>query len=309
MIRNISLALIIFILNINFLKANSDIFISVKIDDEIITNYDIEKEIRYLKILNPNLEQLKQNKVFELAKNSLVNEIIKKKEIVKYIDLKEENNLVDNNLKNLITKLNYKSENQFKEILDRKKIYSIDQIRNKINIELFWNEIIFQKYNRQVKINKKDLIKKIDYLSNKIRKEYLLSEIIFSKKKEESLETIKNQIELSIKEIGFNNSANIYSISESSKLGGKIGWVSENSLSNIIIKKLSNLKVGEYTNLIQIANNYMILKIDEIKESKVKIDKQKELEKLIKIETNKQLNQFSRIYFMKSKINYTINEQ
>ena len=309
MIRNISLALIIFILNINFLKANSDIFISVKIDDEIITNYDIEKEIRYLKILNPNLEQLKQNKVFELAKKSLVNEIIKKKEITKYIDLKEENNLVDNNLKNLITRLNYKSEDQFKEILDRKKIYSIDQIRNKINIELFWNEIIFQKYNRQVKINEKDLIKKIDYLSNKLRKEYLLSEIIFSKKKEESLETIKNQIELSIKEIGFNNSANIYSISESSKLGGKIGWVSENSLSNIIIKKLSNLKVGEYTDLIQIANNYMILKIDEIKESKVKIDKQKELEKLIKIETNKQLNQFSRIYFMKSKINYTINEQ
>ena len=71
---------------------------------------------------------------------------------------------------------------------------------------------------------------------------------------------------------------------------------------------MNNLKVGEYTDLIQIANNYMILKIDEIKESKVKIDKQKELEKLIKIETNKQLNQFSRIYFMKSKINYNIDE-
>ena len=114
---------------------------------------------------------------------------------------------------------------------------------------------------------------------------------------------------MSIKEIGFNNSANIYSISESSKLGGKIGWVSENSLSDIIINKLNNLKVGEYTDLIKIGNNYMILQIDEIKESKVEIDKQKELKRLIKIETNKQLNQFSRIYFMKSKINYTINEQ
>lgn len=309
MIKNISLILIILFFNINLLNANSNIFISVKIDDEIITNYDVEKEIRYLKILNPNLDQLNQSKIYELAKNSLINEIVKKKEVLKYVDLKGENTLVDNNLKSLITRLNYKNEDHFKEILDKKEVYSIDQIKKKINIELFWNEVIFQKYNRQVKINEKNLLNKINNLSNKLRKEYLLSEIIFSKKKEESLETIKNQIELSIKEIGFNNSANIYSISESSKLGGKIGWVSENSLSDIIINKLNNLKVGEYTDLIKIGNNYMILQIDEIKESKVEIDKQKELKRLIKIETNKQLNQFSRIYFMKSKINYTINEQ
>ena len=105
-----------------------------------------------------------------------------------------------------------------------------------------------------------------------------------------------------------NNTANIYSISESSKFGGKLGWVKETSLSNIISDKLSALKEGENTDILQVGNNFLFLKIDEIKISQIEFDKKKELEKLIKLETNKQLNQFSRIYFNKSKINYSINE-
>ena len=137
----------------------------------------------------------------------------------------------------------------------------------------------------------------------------MLSEIVFNKKKNETFEKITDQIKLSINEIGFNNTANIYSISESSKLGGKLGWVNENSLSQKIVNQLNFIKEGEYTNIIQIGKNYLILKVDKIEINEIKIDKQKELEKLIQIESNKQLNQFSRIYFDKSKINYTINEK
>ena len=101
----------------------------------------------------------------------------------------------------------------------------------------------------------------------------------------------------------------IYSISESSKLGGKLGWVSENSLSKLISDKISLLNEGEFSKVIKIGNNYLIIKVDKIRMDQIKIDKDKELEKLIKTETNKQLNQFSRIYFDKSKINYLINEK
>ena len=71
----------------------------------------------------------------------------------------------------------------------------------------------------------------------------------------------------------------------------------------------THIKEGEYTDTIQIGNNYLLLKIDQIKINKIKINKQQELQKLIQFETNKQLNQFSRIYFNKSKINYSINEK
>ena len=310
MIKKIQLILIFYFLFINFLNNNlyANIIIKVKVNDEIITNIDIEKEVEYLKILNPNLNQLNDDKVTELAKISLINEIIKKREILKFIDINKNNQFVEDYLKNLYSKLNYNSENEFKNELDSKNNYSINEIKEKIKLELLWNELIYKKYNQQLKIDKEKLINKINNIKNENQKEYFLSEIIFKKKKDESLEDLINQIKLSINDIGFNNTANIYSISESSKFGGKLDWVNENSLSNLISDKLSVLKEGEYTDIIQIGNNYLLLKIDQIKVSEIKIDKQKELKKLIQLETTKQLNQFSRIYFNKSKINYSINE-
>ena len=297
--------LFIFFFNEN-LKAN--IIIKIKVNNEIITNIDIEKEAEYLKILNPNLNQLKNDKVIELAKTSLINEIIKKKEILNYIDINKKNKFIDDYLKNLYSKLNYNSEDEFKIELNSKNNYSIIEVKEKIKLELLWNELIYNKYNQQIKIDRENLKKKIDNIKDENQKEYLLSEIIFKKKKNESLENLVNQIKLSINDIGFNNTANIYSISESSKFGGKLGWVNENSLSNKIFEKLKAIKEGEYTDTIQIGNNYLLLKIDQIKINKIKINKQQELQKLIQFETNKQLNQFSRIYFNKSKINYSINE-
>jgi len=309
MIRIISLTIIFICLLLNKSLSETNIFIYASIDNEVITNHDIKKESLYLKILNPNLEQINEDKILDLAKVSLINEIIKKKEILKLIDLNQENPFVDDYLKNLYEKLNYVNEEQFSEALKKGNNYSLDQIKQKIRIELFWNELIYSKYKNQIKIDKKKLIKKINNLTNKTRKQYLLSEIVFNKKKGETLEKLIEQIKLSINEIGFNNTANIYSVSESSKFGGKLGWVNESSLSRKILNELKSIKESEYTQVIQIGKNYLILKIDQIKTDEIKIDKQKELEKLIQIETNKQLNQFSRIYFDKSKINYSINEK
>lgn len=309
MTRIISLTIIFICLLLNKSLSETNIFIYASIDNEVITNHDIKKESLYLKILNPNLEQINEDKILDLAKVSLINEIIKKKEILKLIDLNQENPFVDDYLKNLYEKLNYVNEEQFSEALKKGNNYSLDQIKQKIRIELFWNELIYSKYKNQIKIDKKKLIKKINNLTNKTRKQYLLSEIVFNKKKGETLEKLIEQIKLSINEIGFNNTANIYSVSESSKFGGKLGWVNESSLSRKILNELKSIKESEYTQVVQIGKNYLILKIDQIKTDEIKIDKQKELEKLIQIETNKQLNQFSRIYFDKSKINYSINEK
>ena len=149
--------LFIFFFNEN-LKAN--IVIKIKVNNEIITNIDIEKEAEYLKILNPNLNQLKNDKVIELAKTSLINEIIKKKEILNYIDINKKNKFVDDYLKNLYSKLNYNSEDEFKIELNSKNNYSIIEVKEKIKLELLWNELIYNKYNQQIKIDRENLKKK-----------------------------------------------------------------------------------------------------------------------------------------------------
>ena len=124
----------------------ANISIVANVDDEIITNYDLKKESDYLKILNPNLAQLNNEQILELAKNSLVNEIIKKKEIEKFIDIKSENSFVEQYLKDLYTKLNFSTEKDFENLLEKKKGFTIDEVKKKIKVELFWNEMIYSKY-------------------------------------------------------------------------------------------------------------------------------------------------------------------
>ena len=120
-------------------------------------------------------------------------------------------------------------------------------------------------------------------------------------------ELIRN-IQESIKVNGFENTANLYSVSDSAKIGGKIGWVRKNTLSDQIIEKLKDLKINDYSNPLQINNNFFIFKINEIRKVKVEIDKKKELNKMILNETSRQLDKFSSIFYNKIKMNSKINE-
>ncbi len=307
MIKKKIFLILLFFFSGTYVFSNENIFISVYVDDKIITNIDIKKESEYLKILNPNLEKLEVNKIREIAKKSLINEIIKKEEINKFLDLKKNNPLENEMLDNLYNKLNV-DQNSFKNILINNKSYTLNEVKEKLKVEIFWNDLIYLRYKNQIKIDKDSLSNKIASLSNNEVKEYSLLEIIFEKNKDENLDVLIGKIKNSISEIGFNNTANIYSISDSSKFGGKIGWVEETSLSKKITNELDNLKIGEYTNIIQIGNNFLILMVDDIKFKKLSINKEDELKKMIKFETNKQLTQFSKIFFNKSKINYRIND-
>ena len=310
---NIKIKLIYIVILFQLALSSSSIAkinIIVSVDNEIITNYDVLKESRYLRILNPNLNNLNKEQITELAKQSLIKEIIKKKEISKFISLEEKNHpFINERLKDLFIKLGYEDKKAFEYVLLNNETYSFKEIEFKIKIELYWNELIFNRYNNQVIINEKELNKKINKLKNKKRKEFFLSEIVFRKKKDEDLNDLILKIKKSISEIGFDNTANIYSISESSKFGGKIGWLKEEVLSKEIYKSINNLEVEEYSDVIKIENNFLILRIDEIKIVENKIDKEKEKKKLIQIERNKKLEKFSRIYFSKVKRNYLINEE
>ena len=78
------------------------------------------------------------------------------------------------------------------------------------------------------------------------------------------------KINESIKNIGFSKTANIHSISNSSKLGGKIGWINESQLNNIIKKEIIKLKIGEHTKPITIPSGLLIINLDDKKKSEIK---------------------------------------
>ena len=302
----LTLLTILSFVNIN---AFSNIKIEVKIDDKIITNYDIQKESEYLKILNPNLYELEEKRLLELSKISLINETIKYNEIQKIsFPISNDNTFVNEYFNNLYKKLNLENKDDFENFLKKNKTYSFEEVKEKINIELYWNELIYNKYNKLVKIDENLLLEKIKNAVNEEQKEYNLLEIVFQKKRDLKLDDQINEIKSSIDQIGFKNSANIFSISESSKFGGDLGWIKESSLSEEIAENLKLLKQGDLTNVLKIGNNYLLLKINEIRINKNSINIDEELKKLINIERNNQLNIYSRIFFNKSKINYSIDE-
>ena len=290
----------------SFSKEN--VFIVTSVNNQIITNIDVKNEISYLQILNPNLENLELEKLNQIAKNSLINEIIKKNELSKSYNFEKKINIIDQIFEDFYKDLSFINEKQFEKVLLSKTNYPTSKIKEKLKIEFFWNRMILDRFNKQVKIDEKQLIEKINNDKSEFKNEYLLSEIFFKKKKEFSLEEYIKIIQQSINEVGFNNAASIYSISESANFGGKIGWIDSNNLSKIILNELTNLKIGQVSKVIQIGNNFLILKIEDKKQTKIKINKDLKLKSMIDFERNKQLNQFSQIYFNKIKINYIINE-
>ena len=301
---------ILFLLVIIATKSYSkeNIFIVYNINEKLITNIDLKKESNYLIALNNQLKKLDKKKILEIAEDSIVREAVKEIELNKFFDLNKKNPLVEGFIKDFYLRLKLKNEEEFKEYLHDYDL-SIDFVTQKIQIEITWNKLIYEMFKNQIQINDEKIRKEI--LSNQNdtnEKLYLLSEIVFEIKNKNNLKEQREAVDNSIKEIGFKNSANIYSISDSSKFGGEIGWIGEQKLSKKIFDKLSNLEIGEHTKPISTGTSFIILKINDIKYEKKIMNIEQEVVKKKEFETNRQLKQYSKIYYNKVKINTNIDE-
>lgn len=281
--------------------------IIMKIDNNIITTYDIIEESNYLSILNPTFKGLNKNEIFDISKNSLIREKIKEIELLKNLNqIKIEDSVFDQFLDQNAKKFKLNTKEEFVNLIKDANV-SFKNFRKKITIDILWNQLIFQKFSSKVKIDKENLKQKI-YNSER-SKAYLLNEIVY---KAENLSNQKQKLEeisKSIKLIGFENTALNYSISESAKEGGSIGWVEDAALNSKVLEKIKKLELNDYTNPINIPSGFLILQLKEIKEIKNIIDYEKKLEELIIVSTNQQLNQYSNLYYNKASKDIVIDEK
>ncbi len=293
----------------NFNLYADSVKIIVKVQNEIITNIDLENEKKYLIFLNPKLQQLSNSKINEIAKNSLITEIIKKKELEKFYDLNESNNVVDAIEQNFLKVKNLKNKGELIQILNNKNL-NYEIFKMKLHTEALWNQLIYNKYGNNIRIDKETL--KMDILNQFKNKrkiyEYNLSEIFFNVSINENLDTAVLKLNKSIEEIGFENTANIFSISNTSKNGGLIGWVNELQISEIVRKNISKLNNSEISKPIKIKGGYLLIKLNNKREFKEEIDIDKEVKDLANKEMNRQLNSYSMIFFKRLKKNIQINE-
>ena len=306
--KKVFLLILLIFFKITPAGAKEKIFILTVINNEPITNIDVVNEAKYLAALNPKIQELYKKKILSIAKESLIKEKIKKNELSKFFTLGEKNNFLDDVIKNFYKRLKFNNLKEFESYFKSFDL-SLNLITKKIEIETKWNELVFLKYNNQVEIDLEKLKKQIASKNSSVQEKelYFLYEILFSAENKSKYELAYKKIVKSINEIGFKSTANLYRINDSAKFGGELGWKNKQNLNKKIIEEIINLEIGKISEPIPIPGGYMILKIEDKKKEKIeKKNTEEELNKLIQIEKNKKLNEFSLIYFNKVKVGTNI---
>lgn len=301
----ISLYIMAFNLSI---KAENNVKIIYNIGDTMITNIDIKNQYRFLLLIDKNFSKLDEKQGLEIAKQESINDKIKTNELKKTFDLDKNYDLIDDIINQHFKKNNINSNKEIKKHL---KDYNLEYeyLQKKFQIDQLWRELIVLKFSKKINIDEEKIKKRISKRKLTEKKSFLLSEILFELKDSEILEQRFEEIKKSISEKGFDVSASLFSISESSKSGGKIGWIDENQFSEKILKNINILKINDITKPIKVSSGFLIIKLEDVKKVKQAKNLKAELNKIILFEKNRQYNEFSNIFFEKLKINTFINER
>ena len=300
-LKNLIIILLIITLNIiqSIALENKILF---KVEDEIITSIDIYEEIEFLKIFNPEINNLEKSELLEISKNSILRDKIKKIEIMNFVEeLKVDDKFLIRLIKSKYSRLNIDSIEKFENYLKDNDL-NVKKVKEKFTIELIWNDLIYTKFNKKIIIDEDKIRKEI--LENPQRrqiKELLLSEIIFNaSNKNEYLEKYE-KILFDIEKSGFKKAALIHSNSETSANGGVVGWVKEDNLNKNIRKVISKLQARQISKPIRTSSGFIIIMIEDKRVSELKFNLAEKIDEAIRFKRNDQLNQFSNIYFNKLK--------
>ena len=281
--------------------------ILLKIDNEIITSVDIFEEIKFLKIFNPEANNLSESELFEISKNSILRDIIKKIEIMNFVDeLKVEDKFLLSLIKKKYLNIEIDSFEDFENYLNKNNL-NVKMITEKFTIEIMWNDLIYQKFNKKIIIDKDKIEKEILQNPQKdLQKEILLSEIVFSVNNKDEFKDKYEKILLDIENMGFKKTALIHSNSDTASNGGLIGWVKKDNLNKSITKIISDLQPGQLSKPIRTSSGFIMLKLDDEREQKLEFNLNDKIQEVIRFKRNEQLNQFSNMYFNKLKKNLMI---
>ena len=273
-----------------------------KVNNEIITTIDIFEEIKFLKSFNPEINDLNEKDLFEISKNSILRDKVKKIEIMNFVkELKVDDKFLLRFIKNKYSKIGINSLEKFEDYLINNNL-NRNNITEKFYIEIIWNDLIFQKFKNKVVIDKEKI--KNEILENprkKRQKELLLSEITFSPNNKKNFQIKYEKILQDIESLGFKKTALIHSDSNTATNGGLIGWIKEDNLNKNIKGIISELSIGQFSKPIRTSSGFIIIKIEDEKEYETNFNLNKRVDEAILFKTNNQLDQFSGMYFNKIK--------
>ena len=292
--RNLSILFLIFIFSFSNLNSKISSTIVVKVGNSLVTSSDLENEVlTYLIINQREITQENANDYKKFALKNMINKLIKQNEIKKYKITDYNMDDLRNYQKSIAKKFNT-------DINGLKKIFAQNNIDyssfvQKYKTELLWNTLIYAIYKNQINVNIFDVENEIISETITKQEEYNLSEITILRSKYDKNKL--NEILNLAKNKSFELAAKKFSVSDTAKKGGLIGWIKRESLSKENLEKIKNLNVNEISEPIFTRNNVLLLKVNNVKMNK-KIEKTNLLkEKILNKKKEDKLNMFSRSHF------------
>ena len=287
------------LVNSSHTLVNAQSNIVVKVENEIITNYDIKNKIlSSLYLANQPINQENINKVKENALNSCIQNKLKKIELSRF-DIKNDSKQVSNYIRSITSRdMEYLKKEFNKNEID------FDLFLDEVETQVKWQKLIFNIYSKKINLNEEIIDKEISKIMKEslMLKEFKLAEIEIPKNNNETDKNNIIQIKKEISEKGFEKTALRYSISPSSNNNGEIGWVNEKSLSEKILKIIKDFKIGEISEPIPKQESFLFLKLIDMKISQIEdINKFKLKENLIKQKKNELFELYSRSHLSKLK--------
>ncbi len=307
MIEKILKKFVIFFFLLNFETSAFGVIqnkILIKIENEIISSYELKNKINTLIVLsNKEINQSNIDKIKKIAVNELINLKMKKIELAKY------NLEIDRN--NLNSYLNKISSGNIQEFKNKFKINNLDYnfYLDEIKTQLTWQKLIFSLYKDKVIIEEKEInddLEKSLKLNSTI-KEYNLSEMDILLDNNTDLSKKLSEINFQIQNYGFEETAKQFSESYSASEGGRLGWLSEKSLSNKILNRVNKLKINEISDPIISGNSLMLIKLNNVRVKQVQNLNTEDLRKsIIKRRKNELFSLYSNSHLSKIKNNLLV---
>jgi peptidyl-prolyl cis-trans isomerase SurA len=305
-ISKIILIYLIFLTNFAYSFKNE---IIANIGNEIISSYELKNKIKIILFLsNQEMNQNNINSIKKQAIRSLVEEKLKKEEILKFkIPIEKDENSTSH--------LNKISSKYNTDINGLEKIFFQNGLDFKIYLEeiytqFVWNKLIVNLYKNKINIDEKEIEEELNRSVLKEKKiiDYNLGQIELSILNEKSknfkqIELVQNEIKTN----GFKNAAMKYSLSSSSIDGGNLGWVNSKSISPKILKILEKMKIKDVSEPIVQVDTILFLKLINKKNLVVDNINYNDLRKQIVLNKNNELlNLYSNNHLSKIKNNALI---
>ena len=296
--------LISLIISLSIISAKSEVTNKIvsRVDNSIITTLDIYNKTNQLKFLNNKVNNLNQGSLYEIALQSLVRYKIKENYLVKQFkeititNFDYLNSIIENKYKNL----GFDTSKEFQNEMVLKGI-NYENFKDELIIDLMWNQMIFEKYSSKLVINIESLKQQIKEKKEKLIRSFKIKEIVYQVNNKKLINTKYQEIKKDILKNGFENSALRYSTSNTANVGGNLGWISEQSIDPKILEVINRTPIKNFSGPIRISSGFIILYIDDVKESTVSLDEEEELNQIINHKKKNHLDNFSNLYFQKIK--------